>query len=59
MQPDELCDYLQVTRRTLARYESQGLFKPAKLSKRNTIFFLEDVIEVLKSLQSNTTLETK
>ena len=52
MQPAELCEYLQVSRRTLARYETEGLFKAVKLSKRNSIFFLEDVLEVLSSLQT-------
>jgi len=52
MQPAELCEYLQVSRRTLARYETEGLFKAVKLSKRNSVFFLEDVMEVLNSLQT-------
>ena len=51
MKPAELCHELGICRRTLARYEDQGLIKPIKFNARVFRYDLVDVEAMLLKLK--------
>jgi predicted site-specific integrase-resolvase len=48
----DTCEYLQVCRRTLKRYEDAGLLAPVKLNKRKFLFLKEDIDAMLEKFKS-------
>jgi predicted site-specific integrase-resolvase len=51
MKPAELCEELGICRRTLARYEDQGLIRPIKFNARVFRYDLADVEVMLLKLK--------
>ncbi len=51
LSPKQLGDMLQVSRRTLARYETAGLLHPIKLNKRVIRYALSDVDQMLEKFK--------
>jgi len=51
LDPEQLGKMLQVSRRTLARYEVSGLLRPIKLNKRVIRYALSDVDQMLEKFK--------
>ena len=51
IKPEDLCKMLGVCRRTLARYEEQGLIHPVKLNARVFRYDPEDVATMIQNLK--------
>jgi predicted site-specific integrase-resolvase len=51
IKPDDLCEMLGVCRRTLTRYEDQGLIRSIKLNARVFRFCPEDVEAMIENLR--------
>jgi predicted site-specific integrase-resolvase len=51
IKPEDLCEMLGVCRRTLTRYEEQGLIRPIKLNARVFRYDPEDVAVMIENLK--------